>query len=259
MEQKMLKELQAQFDKMRGAYEVMSALAEVRKEEIESLQALLADERRRERAAVADLEYACGSSGEFELRSICDICRRKQTDGTCPTQCEMNSLAASNKWEWRGPQEITGDTSDGYHTFNELYHHRAVLFSVICNDRPTLAWKSKQHHDGTMYDGMFIVGIQTPEGQATYHYDVNPYWVMFRVPELPQAPEWDGHTPAQAIERIGKLCAQPENAPLTCDGCEHDGSYENEREYGYPSPCTKCRQIATDNYRRKPERSELDA
>ena len=28
---------------------------------------------------------------------------------------------------------ITGDTSDGYHTFNELYRHRAILFSVICN------------------------------------------------------------------------------------------------------------------------------
>lgn len=107
--------------------------------------------------------------------------------------------------------EITGETSDGYHTFNELYHHRAVLFSVICNDRPALAWKSKLHHDGTMYDGMFIVGIETPEGQATYHYDVNPYWAMFRVSELPQAPEWDGHTPAQAIERIGKL-VQPESS-----------------------------------------------
>jgi hypothetical protein len=90
---------------LQGAYEVISALADARKEEIESLQAQLAESQRRERAAVADLEYACGSSGEFELRSICDICRRKQTDGTCPTQCEMNSLAASNKWEWRGPQE----------------------------------------------------------------------------------------------------------------------------------------------------------
>lgn len=26
-----------------------------------------------------------------------------------------------------------GELSDGYHTFNELYHHRAILFSVICN------------------------------------------------------------------------------------------------------------------------------
>ena len=110
---------------------------------------------------------------------------------------------------------ITGDTSDGYHTFNELYHHRAVLFSVICNDRPEVAWKSKRHHDGTMYDGMFIVGIDTPEGQATYHYDIDPYWDMFHVKELELAPEWDGHTPGEAIRRIGTL-TQP-NEPLTLE------------------------------------------
>ena len=100
---------------------------------------------------------------------------------------------------------ITGDTSDGYHTFNELYHHRAVLFSVICNARPDIAWKSKKHHDGTMYDGMFIVGIETPEGQATYHYDIKPYWDIFHVKELEFAPEWDGHTPDEAIRRISTL------------------------------------------------------
>ena len=100
---------------------------------------------------------------------------------------------------------ITGETSDGYHTFNELYHHRAVLFSVIVKAFPDHAWKSRKHHDGTMYDGMFIVGIETPDGQATYHYDVDPYWDMFKCKELEYAPEWDGHTPAQAIDRIGKL------------------------------------------------------
>ena len=100
---------------------------------------------------------------------------------------------------------ITGDTSDGYHTFNELYHHRAVLFSVICNARPDIAWKSKKHHDGTMYDDMFIVGIETPEGQATYHYDIETYWSMFHVKELEFAPEWDGHTSDEAIRRIGTL------------------------------------------------------
>lgn len=100
---------------------------------------------------------------------------------------------------------VTGDTSDGYHTFNELYHHRAVLFSVIVKAFPDQAWKSRKHHDGSMYDGMFIVGIETPNGQASYHYDINPYWDMFQCKELEYAPEWDGHTPAQAIERIGKL------------------------------------------------------
>lgn len=113
------------------------------------------------------------------------------------------------------PPPITGDTSDGYHTFNELYHHRAILFSVICNERPDIAWKSKRHHDGTMYDGMFIVGIDTPEGQATYHYDIEPYWSMFRVKELELAPEWDGHTPDEAIQRIGTLT--PPNEWLRVD------------------------------------------
>lgn len=126
---------------------------------------------------------------------------------------------ADEAWNRRAQPEITGETSDGYHTFNELYHHRAVLFSVICNATPELAWKSKLHHDGTMYDGMFIVGIETPDGQATYHYDIDPYWEMFDVQELPKAPEWDGHTPTQAIERIGKLRTEPKNEPLTCKDC----------------------------------------
>ena len=111
--------------------------------------------------------------------------------------CESPNVAAE--------PVITGETSDGYHTFNELYHHRAVLFSVIVKAFPERAWKSRQHHDGTMYSGMFIVGIDTPEGQASYHYDIDPYWDMFECRELERAPEWDGHTPAQAIERIGRL------------------------------------------------------
>ena len=102
-------------------------------------------------------------------------------------------------------QFVTGDTSDGYHTFNELYHHRAVLFSVIVKAFPDHAWKARKHHDGTMYDGMFIAGIETPDGQATYHYDIKPYWYMFECKELEYAPEWDGHTSAQAIDRIGQL------------------------------------------------------
>jgi hypothetical protein len=108
----------------------------------------------------------------------------------------------------KAQEPITGETSDGYHTFNELYHHRAVLFSVIVANYKDRAWKSVRHHDGTMYDGMFIVGIDTPDGQATYHYDIDPYWDMFDCKVREFAPKWDGHTPAQAIERIGKLKAQ---------------------------------------------------
>ena len=103
------------------------------------------------------------------------------------------------------PEGGIGELSDGYHTFNELYHHRAILFSVICNSMPDKAWKSKLHDTGDMYDGMFIVGIETPDGQATYHYNIEPYWDMFKVKELEKAPKWDGHTPTEAINRLSNI------------------------------------------------------
>ena len=120
------------------------------------------------------------------------------------------------------PEPINGETSDGYHTFNELYHHRALLFSVIVRNYPELCWKSKKHHTGDMYDGMFIVGINTPDGQASYHYDIEPYWDMFDCEELELAPEWDGHTPAQAIERIGKLARHEQKRICKIERTEQD-------------------------------------
>ena len=93
-----------------------------------------------------------------------------------------------------------GEISDGYHTFNELYHHRMVLFAVICNSHKAQAWKSKLHHDGTMYDDYFIVGVTTPKGDYTYHYHMDN-WDYFDIKELPNAPEWDGHKPSD-IDRL---------------------------------------------------------
>lgn len=34
----------------------------------------------------------------------------------------------------------------------------------------------------------------------------------------------------------------------TCEGCKHLGKWENEVEYGYPSPCTRCKRRAGDYY-----------
>lgn len=93
--------------------------------------------------------------------------------------------------------------SDGDHTFSELYHHRAILTAALFDAHPEMCWKSKQHHDGTMYDGYFIIGIDTPCGQASYHYPLD-YWKLFDIRELERAPEWDGHTPHEAITRIAE-------------------------------------------------------
>ena len=118
------------------------------------------------------------------------------------------------------------DTSDGYHTFRELYHDRAILFSLICNDRPIISWKSKLHSDGTMFDGYFIVGINTPSGPATYHYAIEPYWDIFHVPEIEKAREWDGHTASEAIERLSGL----ESVVAFFGAHEHNKSVESGQE-----------------------------
>ncbi len=106
----------------------------------------------------------------------------------------------------KGKDIITKEISDGYHTFEELYHHRCVLFSVICNQNKEKAWKSLLHHDGTMFgdNDMFIVGIETPEGSYTYHYH-REYWDMFKVKELDRAPEWDGHKPEDVTRLLSLL------------------------------------------------------
>lgn len=42
----------------------------------------------------------------------------------------------------------------------------------------------------------------------------------------------------------------PSAQPETCEGCRHLGKWENEVEYGYPSPCTRCKRRVEDHYER---------
>lgn len=88
-----------------------------------------------------------------------------------------------------------GDLSDGYHTFNELYYQRMMLFAVIVNSHKDKAWKTRNHEDGNpcFGGGWFLVSIDTPKGTYGYHYE-DKYWHMFDCSELGQAKHWDGYT-----------------------------------------------------------------
>lgn len=88
-----------------------------------------------------------------------------------------------------------GEISDGYHTFNSLYNQRLCLFAALVNAYKDKAWKSRLHHDGEpcFGGGWFIVGITTPAGDYTYHYELKD-WNLFDCKVLDKAPEWDGHT-----------------------------------------------------------------
>lgn len=103
-----------------------------------------------------------------------------------------------------------GELSDGFHTFNGLYEQRMILFAALVKAYKDRAWKSYRHEDGEYCfgGGCFIVGIDTPEGSYTYHYE-NKYWDMFDCAALPRAKHWDGHTEADAETRLMSL--EPEN------------------------------------------------
>jgi hypothetical protein len=139
----------------------------------------------------------------FNARSIrmCTRCGKKFYKNELDKNCDRSNEFEFQEFILTG--ETIGDVSDGYHTFDELYYHREILFAVICNSYKDKAWKSWKHHDGTMYDNYFIVGIDTPEGQYSYHYPIES-WLFFDVKELDKAPMWDGHKPCD-INRLLSL------------------------------------------------------
>lgn len=109
-----------------------------------------------------------------------------------------------------------GEVSDGFHTFNGLYEQRMILFAALVKAYKDKAWKSYRHEDGEYCfgGGWFIVGIDTPEGSYTYHYE-NKYWDMFDCMDLPRGKHWDGHTEADAETRLMSLQPEPHWIPCS--------------------------------------------
>lgn len=106
-----------------------------------------------------------------------------------------------------------GMLSDGFHTFDELYEHRIELFITLCsyiNDMfshdQCPVWITDRYSDGSKTEeGWFLAGIYTEKGkQISYHLPMK-YWNEMenwasRV--LHTAPEFDGHTSKDVLERI---------------------------------------------------------
>jgi len=121
-----------------------------------------------------------------------------------------------------------GEISDGYHTFNQLYHQRAILFATIVNQNKDKSWKSYKHSDGKYcFDNngeWFIVGIDTPEGSYTYHYS-KEYWDYFECKELDCGKEWDGHTEDDVIRLLSLASVEPERKPGHWEWDQRTGEY----------------------------------
>lgn len=119
--------------------------------------------------------------------------------------------------------ESLADVSDGYHTIAELYDHRITLFIALC--RIVQDWvyppgarnvvpdgyskrvvRSKKHHDGSSFEGWFILMMDREKGkQKSYHLPLSRWDETDFAETLDKAPEWDGHTSADVLERLKTL------------------------------------------------------
>lgn len=99
---------------------------------------------------------------------------------------------------------------DGFHTFDELYAYRMAYNALLFNEwfkagKNDVHW-SRKHSTGEdcFGGGWFVVVAQTPSGQITNHYELKDLQWFVAIEERERAAEWDGHTPAEAFDRLRK-------------------------------------------------------
>ncbi len=94
-----------------------------------------------------------------------------------------------------------GNVSDGYHTFNELYEHRHMLFLLLmaaAREGGVPTWV-----DSADMDGWFLAGIDTRKGQLSYHLpDRLLRYAQKQVTPGYEREPYDGYTSADVLKRL---------------------------------------------------------
>jgi len=97
---------------------------------------------------------------------------------------------------------VDNDMSDGYHTFNELYDHRCLLF---INLALLLLPHRRVYKIDPEFEGWFCLYLETTSGQISYHI---PSKYLFLIEENTKRDDnykWDGHTSKTVIERLNLM------------------------------------------------------
>jgi hypothetical protein len=105
-----------------------------------------------------------------------------------------------------------GKISDGFHTFDELYDHRIVLYIALCKALKDqhIIFRTQIHSDGSKWEGWFLLGLNVGKGrQISYHLPMS-YWEECDFARNPIAeglpvPKFDGHTSEDVLERLKNL------------------------------------------------------
>jgi uncharacterized protein (DUF488 family) len=123
---------------------------------------------------------------------------------------KFRELIEQSKEMEKEQSKITENTSDGYHTFKDLYEFRKAYNVALFNEWgehviPTYeVHKSWKHNNGELCfgGGWFIVVAILPSGQISNHYKAED-WDLFKIPEVEKAKYiFDGHTSKDVIERL---------------------------------------------------------
>lgn len=161
-------------------------------------------------AFTAGYPFCTKAGAKSPALEFCKYCHSLEPLHACDTHAmkqRIDDLLAERK-------TVSGSTSDGYHTFDELYAHRIRLWITVCSlvaghplycaDDKDLVWMSAKHSDDSVIDGWFVLGIGVEAGkQITYHLP-NSYWAecaAFAVIRQ-AAPEFDGHTSSDVLKRM---------------------------------------------------------
>lgn len=97
---------------------------------------------------------------------------------------------------------VGNDISDGYHTFDELYEHRCLLFLNLCLTMPNKA------RIGKTEGGWFVLFLELPTGQISYHLPERmlPFITSKILADLTH--QWDGHKSADVIDRLARAALE---------------------------------------------------
>lgn len=98
--------------------------------------------------------------------------------------------------------DTIGQISDGYHTFDELYKHRCLLFRIVARNYHNPNKVYRFHH----YEGWFCLGIEMPFGQVSYHLPESEWDKCAFAQE--RQPEFDGHTSDDVLKRLAMMAGE---------------------------------------------------
>lgn len=87
-----------------------------------------------------------------------------------------------------------------------ITEHAMLLFIALMRCNPEISWRANNHDNGTMYENWFVAGMHLPTGDISYHLKADMWELLDRsgIQTSLKAPEWDGHTANDTLERLGQ-------------------------------------------------------